>query len=92
LTTARKSPEHYALAAGASDHVTRAHPQASKLFEKDHAYAARLVQLATTIRSVVRSTITKSVRDQVASEIQEDDVIAAGTVSATADARKRPMG
>ena len=92
MTTARRSAEHHAPAAGDSDHVTRAHPQASKLFEKDHAYAARLVQLATTIRSVVRSTITKSVPDQVASEIQEDDVIAAGIVSATADARKRPIG
>jgi hypothetical protein len=80
MTTARRSAEHHAPTAGDSDHVTRAHPQASKLFERDHAYAARLVQLVTAIRSVVRSTVTKNVPDEVVSEIQEDDVIAAGIV------------
>ena len=38
--------------------VTRQHPRTSKLFERDHAYAARLVQIAAAIRIVVRSTVT----------------------------------
>ena len=80
MTTARRSAEHHAPTAGDSDHVSRAHPQASKLFERDHAYAARLVQLVTAIRSVVRSTVTKNVPDQVPLVIQDDDLIAAGVV------------
>jgi hypothetical protein len=50
--------------------------------EHDHsAYAARLVQLATAIRSVVRSTIVMNAPDQVSSNIQEDDGITAGIVT-----------
>lgn len=80
MTAARRSAEHHALTAGDSDHITRAHPQASKLFERDHAYAARLVQLVTAIRSVVRSTVTKNVPDQVPLVIQDDDLSAASIV------------
>lgn len=80
MTTACRSAEHHAPTAGDSDHLTRAHPQASTLFEGDHAYAARLVQLMTAIRSVVRSTVTKNVPDQVPLVIQDDDLIATGIV------------
>jgi hypothetical protein len=90
MTTARTNPEHHALAAGNPDQVTRADSRASKLFEKDHAYAARLVQLPTAIRSVVRSTIVMNAPDQVSSNIQEDDGIKAGIVTQPRT-RKRPI-
>ena len=77
MTTARKSPEHLGSAAGHPDLATRHHHRPSKLFEKDHAYAARLVQVATAIPSVVRSTTTI---DRVSSEIEGDDRITAGIV------------
>ena len=47
MTTARTNLEHVIPAAGYPDQVARHHPRASKLFEEDHAYAARLVQIAT---------------------------------------------
>ena len=50
MTTARTSLEHVTSAAGHPDRAARHHPRASKLFEKDHAYAARLVQIATAIQ------------------------------------------
>jgi hypothetical protein len=79
MTTARTSPEHHTSAAGRPDLPTRYPAQASKLFEKDHAYAARLVQIATAIATVVRSTITMKSLDQHSSELREDDGITAGT-------------
>ncbi len=78
MTRARTSPEDHAPAEGDPDQATRHRHRPSKLFEKDHAYAARLVQIATAIRSVVWSTSTMNVLDQIPSEIQEDDVITAG--------------
>jgi hypothetical protein len=80
MTTARASLEHPAPAAGHPDQATRHHHRASKLFEKDHAYAARLVQIATCVRSVVRSTATMQLPDRVASEIERDDRITAEIV------------
>jgi hypothetical protein len=80
MTTARTSLEHHASAAGHPDQATRHHHRAPKLFEKDHAYAARLVQIATAIRSVVRSTTKMKLPDQVPSEIERDDRITAGIV------------
>ena len=74
MTTARTSPERHASAAGHPDQTTRHHHRASKLFEKDHAYAARLVQIATAIRSVRSITATKP-RNGVTSEIEGDDRI-----------------
>src|SRR5271168_558154 len=65
-------------AAGDPDQVTRHHLRASKLFEKEHAYAARLVQTTTAIRSVVRSTITMKLQGEEPSEIQQNDGITAG--------------
>ncbi len=81
MTTARTSPEHYARAPSDPDQATRHRHRPSKLFEKDHAYAARLVQIATAIRGVVRSTVTTKMQDQVPSEIHEEDGITAGIVT-----------
>ena len=78
MSTARKSLESHASAAGHPDLATRHHHRASKLFEKDHAYAARLVQIATAIRSVVRSTVSMDLPDRVPSEIERGDSIMAG--------------
>ena len=81
MTTARTSLEHHASAAGHPDQATLHHHRASKLFEKDHAYAARLVQIATAIGSVVRSTTTMKLPDEVPSEIERDDGITTGIVT-----------
>jgi hypothetical protein len=81
VTTARTKLEHHASAAGHPDLATRHHHRASKLFEKDHAYAARLVQIAAAIRSVVRSTTKMKLPDRVPSEIERDDRITAGIVT-----------
>jgi hypothetical protein len=75
MSTARKSPEHHASAAAHRDLATRYHYRASKLFEKDHAYAARLVQIATAIRSAVPSTATVNLPGAACrSRAQRDDV------------------
>jgi hypothetical protein len=81
MTTAPTSLEHHTSAAGHPDQATQHRHRASKLFEKDHAYAARLVQIATAIRSVVRSTTTMKLADRVSSEIDRDDRITAGIVT-----------
>jgi hypothetical protein len=82
MTTTRTSVEHHSsAAAGHPDKATRPHHRASKLFEKDHAYAARLVQIATAIRSVVRSTVTMNLPDPDPSEIEGDDRITVGIVT-----------
>src|SRR5260370_9594598 len=79
MTTARTSLEHPTTsAAGHPDLATRHHHRPSKLFEKDHAYAARLVQIATAICSVVRSTTTIPLPDRVPSETRGNDRITAG--------------
>jgi hypothetical protein len=81
MTIARTSPEHRTSAAGHPDLATRHQHRASKLFEKDHAYAARLVQIATAIREVVRSTTTMKLPDRVPSKFGGDDRIKAGVVA-----------
>ena len=78
MSIARKSLEDHTPAAGHPDQVARRHPRASKLFEKEHAYAARLVQIAPAIRSVVRSTITLKLEPL---EIQHDDGVMTGVVT-----------
>jgi hypothetical protein len=80
MTTGPSNLEHRASVSGHPDQVARNHPRASKLFGQDHAYAARLVQIATAIRGAVRSTMMPKPQDQAASEIQEDDGIASGIV------------
>jgi hypothetical protein len=80
MTNARTSLEHHTSAAGRLDQAAQHHHGASKLFERDHAYAARLVQIATAIRSGVRSTTTMK-PDPVPSEIEGDDRITAGIVT-----------
>jgi len=78
MSIARTSLEdHTPATAGDPDQVTRHHPRTSKLFEGEHAYAARLVQVATAIRSVVRSTMTMRMPDEVPSETQADNEITA---------------
>jgi hypothetical protein len=81
MTTARTSLEHPTSAMGHPDQAARHHHRPSKLFAKDHAYAARLVQIATAICSVVRSTTTMKLPDRVPSEIERDDRITAGIVT-----------
>ena len=57
-----------------STQVTRQHPRTSKLFEREHAYAARLVQIATAIRTGVRSTVTVKLEENGPSESREDGI------------------
>jgi hypothetical protein len=83
MTVARTIPEYRTSAADHPDLATRHHHRASKLFDKDHAYAARLVQIATAIRDVVRSTTTMKLPDRVPSEFEGDD-------RSTADVVRRP--
>ena len=80
MITTRTSLEHSTSAAGPPDQATRHHHRPSKLFARDHAYAARLVQMAAAICSVVRSTTTIPLPDRGPSETREDDKITAGTV------------
>ena len=80
MTTEPASLDHRTSAAGRPDLATRHRYRASKLFEKDHAYAARLVQIATAIRDVVRSTTTMKRPDRVPSEFEGDDQITASVV------------
>jgi len=81
MTVARTIPEYRTSAADHPDLATRHHHRASKLFDKDHAYAARLVQIATAIRDVVRSTTTMKLPDRVPSEFEGDDRCTADVVS-----------
>ena len=74
MTAARTRPEHHTSQAHHDEQAARSHHRASKLFEGDHAYAARLVQIATAIRRVRSITATKP-RNGVSSEIEGDDRI-----------------
>jgi len=78
MTTARAGLGHHSPAVDHPDQAARHHRRASGLFENDHAYAARLVQTATGIRSVVRSATTT---DRVQSEIGGDHRLTAPIVS-----------
>jgi hypothetical protein len=80
MSRARTTQEHVTPAAAGADEAARRHPRTSKLFEKDHAYAARLVQIATAIKSVVRSAVAIKLPDQDASAVQEDDGVTTGVV------------
>jgi hypothetical protein len=73
MTTARTSLEHVTPAADDPDQVARRHPRASGLFENDHAYAARLVQIATAIGSVVRSAVAMKLPGLESSASQAGD-------------------
>ena len=78
MTTARTGLGHHSPAVDHPDKVARHHHRASGLFEDDHAYAARLVQTATAIHSMVRSATTT---DLVPSEIEGDHRVTAPIVS-----------
>lgn len=77
MSSARINPEPHAAPAGDPDQAMRHHRRASKLFENDHAYAVRLVQIAIAT-GIVRSATTTNAPDQVVTEFQEDDGIAVG--------------
>jgi hypothetical protein len=72
MSTARTSLEDQPPAT----QVTRQHPRTSKLFEREHAYAARLVQIAAAIRTVVRSTVTVKLPENEPPESREDGITA----------------
>ena len=72
MSTARTSLEDQPPAT----QVTRQHPRTSKLFEREHAYAARLVQIAAAIRTVVRSTVTVKLPENEPPESPEDGITA----------------
>jgi hypothetical protein len=76
MTTPRAGLGHHSPAVDHPDKAAR--HRASGLFEDDHAYAARLVQTAAAIRSVVRSATTT---DLVPSEIEGDHRVTAPIVS-----------
>ena len=78
MTTPRAGLGHHSPAVDHPDKAARHHHRASGLFEDDHAYAARLVQTAAAIRSVVRSATTA---DLVPSEIEGDHRVTAPIVS-----------
>jgi hypothetical protein len=78
MTTARAGLGHHSPAVDHPDKAARHHYRASGLFEDDHAYAARLVQTAIAVRSVVRSA---TMTDQVPSEIEGDHRVTAPVVS-----------
>ena len=78
MPTARAGLGHHSPAVDHPAKAARHHHRASGLFEDDHAYAARLVQTATVIRSVVRSTM---ISDRVPSEIEGDHRVVASGVS-----------
>ena len=78
MTTARADLEHRTSAVDHLDQPARHHRRASGLFEKDHAYAARLVQTATAVGSVVRSTTTT---DRVPSEFEGAHGVTAPIIS-----------
>ena len=77
MGSARTNPEYHTSTAGDPDQAMRHYRRASKLFENDHAYAARLVQIAIATR-IVRSATTTNVPDQVVTEFQDDDGITVG--------------
>jgi hypothetical protein len=91
MTNARTSLEHHTSAAGRLDQAAQHHHGASKLFERDHAYAARLVQIATAIRSGVRSTDDNEARSGPVGDRggRQDH---GRHRHATADRRDRPIG
>jgi hypothetical protein len=78
MTTARAGLGEHSLTADHPDQAAGHRHRATGLFEKDYAYAARLVQTATVIRSVVRSTM---ISDRVPSEIEGDHRVTAPVVS-----------
>ena len=78
MTTPRAGLGHHSPAVDHPDKAARHHHRASGLFEDDHAYAARLVQTAAAIRSMVRSATTT---DRVPSEIEGDHRVTAPVVS-----------
>jgi hypothetical protein len=78
MSTARAGLREHSLTADHPEQAADHHQRAPGLFEKDHAYAARLVQTATVIGSVVRSTTTT---DRVPSEFEGAHGVTAPIIS-----------
>jgi hypothetical protein len=81
MGSVRTNPGGHTPTAGDPDKATERHHRASKLFENDHAYAARLVQMPIAIPGGVRSATIINARDQIVAKLQEDqedDRIAVG--------------
>jgi hypothetical protein len=78
MTTARAGLGEHSLKADHPNQAADHRQRAPGLFEKGHAYAARLVQTAKAIRSVVRSATTT---DRVPSEIAGNHRVTAPVVS-----------
>ena len=89
MGSARINPERHTPTVGDPDQAMRHHRRASKLFENDHAYASRLVQIATAT-GIVRSATKTNVPDQAVTEFQEDDGIAVGTAEQPPERRDDP--
>ena len=90
MGSARINPERHTPTAGDPDQAMRHDHRASKLFEDNHAYAARLVQIPIAIRGVVRSATTTNVPDKVVTEFQDDDEITLGIAGQPRDHRDDP--
>ena len=90
MGSARINPERHTPTAGDPDQAMRHDHRASKLFEDNHAYAARLVQIPIAIPGVVRSATTTNVPDQVVTEFQEDDGITVGIAGQPPEHRDDP--
>jgi hypothetical protein len=86
MTIARRSLEHRTSAAGGDEQAARHRHRASKLFEADHAYAARLVQIATAIPGE-RSITTMKSQNGERSEVGGNDRITDG-IATQAGARQ----
>ena len=89
MTIARTSPERRTSAAGDDEQAARHQHRTSKLFEGDHAYAARLVQIATAIPGE-RSITTMKPRNGERSEIEGNDRITDGIATQTGAHRSGP--
>ena len=89
MTIARTSPERRTSAAGDDEQAARHQHRTSKLFEGDHAYAARLVQIATAIIGE-RSITTMKQRNGERSEIEGNDRITDGIAAQTGSHRSGP--
>jgi hypothetical protein len=89
MTAALTRPEHDTSAAGHDERAAGRPYRASKLFEGDHAYAARLVQIATAIPGE-RSITTMKPRNGERSEIEGNDRITDGIATQTGSHQSGP--
>jgi len=89
MPTARAGLGEHSLTADHPDQAAGHRHRATGLFEKDHAYAARLVQIATAIPGE-RSIATMKPRNGERSEIEGNDRITDGIAAQTGSHRSGP--